>query len=84
MEQKQLKPPVFKLTEELGEDKAQVLWNDGDGEFQLLKGSSDASLDVGSVDAEEVLIPSGGKIKINSVSLGDYSLFASALDTAKA
>jgi|13_taG_2_1085334.scaffolds.fasta_scaffold20297_2 hypothetical protein len=67
-----------------GEDKAQVLWNDGDGEFQLLKGSSDASLDVGSVDAEEVLIPSGGNIKINSVSLGDYSLFASALDTAKA
>lgn len=67
-----------------GQDKAQVLWNDTNGEFQLLNGSSDASLDVGSVDAEEVLIPSGGKIKINSVSLGDYSLFVSALNTAKA
>jgi hypothetical protein len=67
-----------------GEDKAQVLWNDTNGEFQLVKGSSDASLDVGSVDAEEVLVPSGGKIKINNISLGDFSHFVAGVSLGKA
>lgn len=56
-------------------DKALVIWDDTNDTFSLKKGSSDAKLNVGDVDAEKVSVPNGAAILINSVELGNYSSF---------
>ena len=56
-------------------DKAKLVWDDSVSKFQLKLGTVDASLDVGSVDAEELKVPSGSDILINNVELGNYSSF---------
>lgn len=56
-------------------DKALVIWDDTNDTFSLQKGSSDAKLNVGDVDAEKVSVPNGAAILINSVELGNYSSF---------
>lgn len=58
-----------------GQDKAQVVWNDTDDLFQLKKGSADANLDVGEVNAEKIKVGSGSDITINNISLGNYATF---------
>jgi hypothetical protein len=61
-----------------GQDKAQVIWNDTSGLFQLKKGNVDADLNVGEVNAGKIKVGSGSDIIINNVSLGNYSSFETA------
>jgi len=58
-----------------GEDKALVIWDDSLDLFSLKKGTIDAKLNVGDVDAEKVIVPNGSAILINNVSLGNYASF---------
>ena len=58
-----------------GQDKALVIWDDSNDLFSLKKGTSDAKLNVGDVDAEKVIVPNGSAILINNVSLGNYASF---------
>jgi hypothetical protein len=62
----------------VGQDKAQVIWNDTSGLFQLKKGTTDADLNVGEVNAGKIKVGSGSDIIINNVSLGNYSTFETA------
>lgn len=56
-------------------DKASFIWDDANDLFSLKKGTSDAKLNVGDVDAEKVILPNGSAILINNVSLGNYASF---------
>lgn len=58
-----------------GQDKAQVIWDNTADLFSLKKGTADAKLNVGDVDAEKIIVPSGSAILINNVSLGNYASF---------
>ena len=58
-----------------GQDKASVIWDDTNDLFSLKKGTNDAKLNVGDVDAEKVIVPNGSAILINNVSLGNYASF---------
>ena len=64
-----------------GEDKALVIWDDTNDLFSLKKGTVDAKLNVGDVDAEKIIVPNGSAILINNVSLGNYASFSNAFDT---
>lgn len=66
-----------------GNDKAQVIWDDTNDLFSLKKGTSDAKLNVGDVDAEKVIVPNGSAILINSVSLGNYASFETEFNANK-
>mgnify|MGYP000102931101 CR=1 FL=1 len=59
------------------EDKAKFIWDDSAGEFQTLLGSSATKLAV-----SEIKVPNSSGVKINNISLGDYSTFESAFNTA--
>ena len=66
-----------------GNDKAQVVWDDSLDLFSLKKGSADAKLNVGDVDAEKVIVPNGSAILINQVSLGNYASFETEFNANK-
>jgi hypothetical protein len=66
-----------------GNDKAQVIWDDTNDLFSLKKGTADAKLNVGDVDAEKVIVPSGSAILINQVSLGNYASFETEFNANK-
>lgn len=69
------------------EDKATIIWDDNTGQsmFKFGLGSSDADIKVKDVVATgAVKVPDGNGLTINNVSIGDYALFLSALNTAKA
>ena len=55
--------------------KALMVWDDTADLFSLKKGTDDAGLNVGDIDAEKVKVPSGSSILINNVSLGNYASF---------
>tara|TARA_B100000886_G_scaffold303110_1_gene233554 strand:- start:4095 stop:4733 length:639 start_codon:yes stop_codon:yes gene_type:complete len=63
-------------------DKAQFIWDDGNDLFHLKKGTADANLKVGIVQAGKLKVGSGSDILINNVSLGNYASFESAFTTA--
>ena len=68
------------------EDKATIIWDDNSGQatWKFGLGSSDADIKVKDVVATGVVkVPSGNGLTINNVSIGDYALFESALNTAK-
>ena len=66
-----------------GQDKAQVIWDDSNDLFSLKKGTADAKLNVGDVDAEKVIVPNGSAILINQVSLGNYASFETEFNANK-
>ena len=66
-----------------GQDKAQVIWDDSNDLFSLKKGTADAKLNVGDVDAEKVIVPNGSAILINQVSLGNYASFETEFNNNK-
>ena len=65
------------------QDKAQVIWDDSNDLFSLKKGTADAKLNVGDVDAEKVIVPNGSAILINQVSLGNYASFETEFNANK-
>lgn len=80
-------------------DKAGVIWDNANSTWHLKLGSADADLKAGTVTASltgdvtgnvtgdltgKVLAPDSNGIKINNVSLGDYSTFETAFNSAVA
>lgn len=78
-------------------DKAGVIWDNTNSTWHLKLGSADANLKAGTVTASltgavtgnvtgdltgNVLAPNSNGIKINNVSLGDYSTFETAFNAA--
>ena len=68
------------------DDKATIIWDDNSGQatWKFGLGTADADIKAKDVVATGVVkVPSGNGLKINDVSIGDYALFESALNTAK-
>lgn len=68
------------------EDKASIIWDDNTGQsmFKFGLGSADADIKTKDVYVSGcVKVPNSYGIKINNVSLGDYSTFESAFNSAK-
>lgn len=68
-------------------DKATIIWDDNTGQsmWKFGLGSTDADIKVGDVEASGIVkVSDGTSLTINGVEVGDYSLFESALNTAKA
>lgn len=66
-------------------DKAKFLWDNAEDQqkFKLLVGDDLADLTVDDVVSTSVKVSSGDNLKINNTTLGDYSAFESAFNTAK-
>ena len=72
-------------------DKAGLIWDDANSTWTLVLGSAAADLNAATITASltgdvtgNLLAPDGDGVKINNVSLGDYSTFESAFNTAVA